>query len=1176
MTAKLKRMIGAILIILFSGSMILAQDFSNEAIKKCSPDLRLILNKEPSQLQKYRNLYKVEANGEIIKYHVLFRFNGAAAPQHVPGVIIQATIGSIATAVASCDGLINLANHPAIEWIEPSRFLSPCLDVSRVSTEADKLYNGNPSYRGDGVLVAIFDSGIDWRHEDFIDNSGKSRILYLWDVTDDAGPHPAGFNYGTEYTQAQINDEIDGSPTGLVRQKDVSGHGTHVAGIAAGDGSATGHGYDAGRYIGIAPQADLIIVKGGADGFSTTDQVNGTAYIMNKAEQLGRPVVINFSLSGHWGAHDGTELHEQAIDGAVGPGKAVVVAAANDGGKPLHASGIVERGKSVTVDFTVKSNVTDFWINLWHEGSDRMSLTITTPDGYTTPARTSGSTDSGVRWDTNSGRIELVAASKNMYNQDYNFIIAVNDDAGKPVAPGNWSFTLTGVQIANGRFDAWTQPWKVEFTSQVDYTMLVGIPGTARRAITVASYCTKKSWTAENGDIIRYTSNPNLWDISDFSSPGPTRDGRRKPELAAPGHGIASARSQDSNPESNKIVEDGLHVIMQGTSMAAPHVAGSIALLLQKNPTLTPEQIKEILINSAWTDSYTGSVWNASWGWGKLDIKAAIDMVEGSVAGTTAQHDIGSVNCGLSDWGAVGKESGADPGFRFPAASQYDHGYGGSLVVGVWAKDVADSYGDLEISDDDTWRTTATGQFRMTAPALNSDQYGYAQFEKYLLAPNGLTHVVVNQHSYAWKTSPYDKFILLDYEIYNLGPIPLNNLLIGFYMDWDCQPNYQTNEAKFDSDLNLAYVWDNGSSGNPCLGTVLLGESPHSFKIIDNSKSVYPQSDLPDDIMFQLMNAPGIMGSIGKADISTLLAAPKKNLSVNQRAAFTIALVAGNNLSEVRQSAARAKEKYDALRARRIAALYYDDGTPEGGASVSIIGERLAVRFTPTIFPAVLKFASFYCRNSNRSLKLNIYDDNGVSGTPGTALLSAPISITPQPNSWNQIDLSNRNLKITSGDFYISLEWTAAEEPSIGYDEEFPHAGRSWYYNLANYRWTNFVDYGDPWDKRDLMIGAGLESSLPIDEPGQNSIPKEYSLAQNYPNPFNSSTTIEYALPEKSWVTIIIYDLLGREVMSLVNEHKEAGSYQINFHANDLASGIYFYRMRAGQFIDVKKMLLIR
>ena len=1163
-----------IVMFMFSFPLVFSIDLSDQQLQKCSPQLRLMLNKNSDILSRYKNKFEIYTTSSEPTYRLLLKFKGSVTELDVAEVQVTTNIGPIATTTASLQGIFNLTQLPEVLWIDISRFIPACLDVSRISTEVDHVYSGNPSYRGNGSIVAIFDSGIDWKHEDFIDEFDNSRILYLWDMTDDAGPHPTGFDYGTEYTQAKITDEIDGSPAGLVREKDTNGHGTHVAGIAGGDGSATGNGYPAKRYIGMAPQADLIIVKGGDGSFSTYNQINGTSYIIQKAEQLGRPVAINFSLGGHWGAHDGTALHEQAMDAAVGPGKAIVIAASNDGDHPIHASGQVSSGGSVTTTFTVNDDVEDFWIDLWHEGSDRMTLTVTTPDGYTTPALTSGSASGWQSYETSSGKIEITAPSKNPENQDFNFTVYVSDDAGEAVKAGSWSFKLTGNQIYNGRFDAWLPYSSAEFTSNIDWTMLVGMPGTARQPITVASYCTKREWDTSDGSHYYYTNNPPLWDISYFSSPGPTRDGRQKPEITAPGHGITSALSQDCEPSETRIVEDGVHMLIQGTSMSAPHVTGAIALLFQKNPNLTPSEIKNILTTSATVDAYTGSVWNPHWGHGKLDINAALNLVEGSLAGSAFQQEGGQVNCGLSDWGAVGSASGGDPGFAFPKNTGTDHGYSGTFIAGVWGKDMADSYGNLDNCEDDTWRTTATGQFRLIESSLLADQEGFAQFEKYLTTPNGLAHIKVYQHSYSWNSAPYDKFILVDYEIFNDGDVSLTNLVPGFLMDWDCQPDYETNEANYASDLRLGYIWDSGTSGNDYLGVALLNATPFSFKIINNTNSIYSTGDLPDQTMFNLMNTAGFMGTIGQGDLSTLLTASKINLHPGKSTRFTIALAAGTNLSDLRQSVTRAGEKFAIINNQLATELFYDDGTAEGGVYVTGVGEQLAVEFTPSVYPAKLSFASFYFYGDGASIKLNIYDDNGNGGKPGSALLQNPIVLTPEANAWNIVDVSNENIQINSGNFYLSLEWLVSSEPSIGYDEDFPYAGRSWYFDGFN--WTNFIEDGDPWNKRDVMIGAGLQMNTPVVYTENRELPASFSLCQNYPNPFNASTNIVFTLPHRQFVTLKIYDILGREVATLAQDTFEAGTHRIIFSTFNFNSGLYFYKIQASNFVETKKMLFIK
>ena len=1166
-----KRLFSLISLLLF---VFLAFSFSGELsvgeLQKFSPPLRLLLKKPETQRGAYQKIYDLTAKPGQTEFNVLIKFSGDPSALQISGVKIYTSIGPIATARATQSGLMALAKLPSVKWIEISQYDKATLDVSRKAIGAAGVHDDNPMYRGKGSIVGFFDSGIDWRHEDFIDNHGRSRILYLFDMTDSTGPHPAGLDYGTEYTQAQLNDELDGTPTGLVREKDSNGHGTHVAGTAAGDGSATGNGEPAKTYIGIAPQADFIIVKGGDGSFSRTNQINGLSYMLKKAEELGRPIAINYSIGGVEGAHDGTSLVEQAYDAAAGPGRAIVVAAGNEATDNNHASGTVNSGNSEVIDVKVAEGAKDFWVDIWHEGSDRMAITVTTPDGYTTPSITSGSQENWTHWDTNAGRIEVIAPAKNPNNNDYELEVWVDNEGGTEVKPGDWQITLSGISMINGRFDAWTN---AEFTSHIDNTMKVTIPGTADKVLTVASYVSKTEWQSINGST--YTSYETLWNISSFSSPGPTRDGRLKPDVAAPGDRIASALSQDSQKKESNIVPDGVHVISQGTSMAAPHVTGAVALLFEKNPWLTSDEIKQTLINSADVDQYTGSVWNRQWGHVGLNVQNALQIMAGSTKGNSQRHDVGNVLCNITDWGTVAAPTKDQPGFNFPAGDNQDHSAGGTFIVGLSGKDMADSYGDRGISEDDFWRTSSTGQIRLSTPGLRSDQDGYAQFEKNLLTPNGLSHITVTQHSYAWKS---EDFVLIDYEVRNNSSHLLENLLLGFLMDWDVMPDYKANVASYNARLQLAYMRDATSAAGPYLGCLVLSPQPHSVDIINNKELIYADNDLDDQAMFELMQTPGVTGATAPEDLSLLLSATPLTLPPGQTRRFAIALVAGYDQNHLQQTAQFAQLKYQTL-GRSLSDVFYDDGTAEGKVFMTVAGEKLAVQITPPSYPATLHSAYFYTHDASAGVKLNVYNANGPAGTPGAALLPQSVYVTPQENSWNTVDLSSYGIRLSSGEVYISLEWIVPEHPQLGYDDEIPYAGRSW--SFENGRWLSWLQFGEPWSKRDVMIGAGFDVTTSVVQPGEASLPQEFGLSQNYPNPFNPETRFSFSLTMSSHVKIGIYDILGRNVRALIDHTYAPGVYQVQWDGKDgsgnaVTSGVYFYRLSSQEGIITKKMTLLR
>jgi len=279
------------------------------------------------------------------------------------GIQINSILPHFITAHITPQSLINLVHSEAVHYIDMAEILYPMNDISLGWTGADLLHSGfvnNTSYRGSGVLVCIIDSGIDWEHEDFRDpdDPTQSRILFIWDQTispqaGETSPTAEGFVYGVEYTNVQIEDEINGITSGFVREQDILGHGTHVAGIAAGNGASLSNV----KYKGMAPEAELVVVKSGNGSFPMNRIIDGLIYANKKAESLGRPLVVNLSLGSDYGPHDGTNALDQAIDNfcSSGSGRAVAVSAGNSGDDEIHLSGSIDGGSFVEIFFQVPS-----------------------------------------------------------------------------------------------------------------------------------------------------------------------------------------------------------------------------------------------------------------------------------------------------------------------------------------------------------------------------------------------------------------------------------------------------------------------------------------------------------------------------------------------------------------------------------------------------------------------------------------------------------------------------------------------------------------------------------------------------------------------------------------------------------------------------------------------------
>jgi subtilisin family serine protease len=507
---------------------------------------------------------------------------------------------------------------------------------------------------GAGSIIGIVDTGLDLLHPDFHDPGGATRVLAFWDQTTGSRP-PPGFGYGMYCSRDVIQITITTADLSLCPSRDLHGHGTHVLGTAAGDGAA---GDEPFRYAGVAPRAELLVVKGGDGSFSEDRIADALVWMRREAQAHGRPAVINISLGHQVGPHDGTTLLERLIDELSGPGFIVVVAAGNNGANQttmppagtrrlIHARAAPAAGQTAVVQFqitpyTPSANLcTGNFVELsvWYGISDLLEITVVRPNGtqVRAPAGTS------VTGDDPQGRIEIFnAAPLQAYPQTGHGYIQVNGcgASGAP-APGVWDVLLQPLPASStstGPVDVYLHTVVLGAggaafgTSGFDNRFVVGIPATSRRAITAGAFVTRNCWPAVTSASVCYTARTEAGELAVFSSGGPTRDGRPKPEITAPGMGIVSALSRDASPSLARVVPGRRHWALEGTSMAAPHVAGAIALLLQYRPTLAPEDVLAVLAASARQDQFTGRSYDTTpgaqprdwWGYGKLDVPRAL------------------------------------------------------------------------------------------------------------------------------------------------------------------------------------------------------------------------------------------------------------------------------------------------------------------------------------------------------------------------------------------------------------------------------------------------------------------------------------------------------------------------------------------------------------------------
>ncbi len=457
---------------------------------------------------------------------------------------------------------------------------------------------------GAGVIVAIIDSGIDYLHPDFRNEDGSTRILYMWDQTGKGTP-PSGFTAGAEYTQEQINEALQSpNPLEMVNFTDENGHGTAVAGIAAGNGRGSN-----GVNSGVATEASLIVVKVGMKGFMafarTTELMRAVKYVIDTARTLNHPVVINMSFGMNNGSHRGDTLFETYLTDISNEWKtSIVIPTGNEGAAGHHYRGQIASNQIKEIDFFTAPGIEEFYISFWKNFADSFSVEVIFPNGESSGVISISNQVKNVRVDNLMLTVIYGQPSHYSINQEIFFQVRATTET---VKTGTWKLRIISGRVVDGNFRMWLPTLelvtdKTYFSNPTSEDTLT-IPSTAYKMVTVAGY------------------NDRVGNIAEFSGKGNANMALPNPDLAAPAVGIIS-----TSP-------GGGYDSFTGTSMAAPFVTGSVALMMQwgivnnNDPFLYGERVRAFLrlgANRQANVTYP----NPTFGYGTLCLSSTMGFLE--------------------------------------------------------------------------------------------------------------------------------------------------------------------------------------------------------------------------------------------------------------------------------------------------------------------------------------------------------------------------------------------------------------------------------------------------------------------------------------------------------------------------------------------------------------------
>lgn len=1194
------------------------------------------LEERKISLPKYiasEKLTNINENGNLV-YSIIIKTN-YAEQLIAAGYNINSYNENFATAKLTSDEIFEIAKRDEVEAILPTELFFPLNDNARYFSniyQAHAGYINNTQYKGKNVIVCIIDSGLDFAHQDFRDpsNQNKSRVLAIWDHTltktgNEKTPYDrspsimTGLNYGVEYVKEDF--EAAFSNPSLVRTKDEDGHGTHVAGTAAGNGYASN-----GKHAGMAPEADIIAVK---TDFTLNSLFDAIEYAKRKAQSLNKPLVINMSLGTTFSAHDGTYVFDQKVDdfSNSGNGRVAVVANGNSGSGNTHLQAQVNANSYYDINFNINlsypssgANNDYFVLNIWLNNLTQVAAQITSPSGFTFTVNYNSDIDTL----TNDGAIMIInKKGTNHANNKTNIYVQIYDrEATKPPKKGDWKLRITNNTAASVIFHAWAAYFTMPFTlTGGDNNYTVTSPASANSSIGVGSYVTRYFWI-DYENYSNWDALPPLVDKrSSFSSLGPTVDGRVKPDISAPGHYIASVKSANAAISADMILPGQKYCLMRGTSMASPVVAGAVALLLQANPNLSFSQVRGYLTQNAFVDFNVGSVPNSSFGYGKLNLlKALYKAIDPNVNF-------------FSDWLYYEQWNNSDYPLELKGgqkvAVRFTNTKASRLTGAMLHLDQDNLFTGtlyLEIFTNNNGNPGTKIGNTLSVPLSNLTRFSWNHFSfldqniqlsantDYFLViyHNGTSsntlYLFKNDNPSAtrtrfyngtsWSAAAYDLMARINvvYSLDQTPPPPPSSSV--FQTLWERCSRTGNKPSWFGNNTERGLAYTNGklyvvsrSSGIKVrVIEALTGNDLGELNVSGISGGTFALNDIESSWNGELLGCNLATTSSDTFKIyrwSSDNAVPSLYIKF-----YANGLRVGDNFTLYGNLASNAAIYVPVANSSIVYRWLVQNGTLVSQTPTIINLQNYKFANTPSIAPYGFDGSSSFFANS-LAKKVSLFNSSGAkqdSLQENVVPLGSSVIKTFVKGSQRFMaaflyssvsgDTNSNNLRIidvTSGGA-TTPDKIYGQTPQLGTETNGNGTGDFAYYSDGNGNYVFFAlatnnGIGAYWCKKAPLYAGGSLVSIEENSP---LIIKETKLAQNYPNPFNPTTTIEVELEADSDISLDVYNLLGEKVANITSGQYQRGKHQFYFNGEKLPSGVYIYQLKSNGKAYTQKMILLK